>query len=138
MAGSSSACGEEGSGPLALKAPMWPCALVRNLTSLMASAWCLLWRGTARCEPPQLPPSPGTRAMSHLPLASGPALPSITPVIQAGQAMVANLDCLKAETHSSDQEPYLPERPALMMFMVMSQACLTAGLLSTTRLSPVS
>ena len=44
----------------------------------------------------------------------------MTPVIQAGQAMVANFDCLKADTHSSDQEPYLPERPESMMSMVVS------------------
>ena len=76
--------------------------------------------------------------MSHLPLAPAPALPSITPVIQAGQAMVANFDCLNADTHSSDHEPYLPDSPESMMSIVVSYACFTAGLLPTTRLLPVS
>src|SRR5688572_633176 len=122
MAGSSSACGEDGSGPFALNAAICPCGLVRNFASSIASARCLLCAGTDRNEPPQLPPPPGTEAMSHLPLAPAPALASITPVIQAGHAMVANLACLKAATHSLDQAPNLPGRPALMIFTVVSQA----------------
>ena len=62
----------------------------------------------------------------------------MTPVIQAGQAMVANVAFLKPAFHSSEKDWSLPDRPASIMSIVLSHACLTAGLVSTTSLSSVS
>src|SRR5689334_17493756 len=70
-------------------------AAVSHCASAVASAVCLPDLGTARNEPPQLPACGGW-AMSHLPLFAGPELVATMPVIQLGQAMVANLPVLNA------------------------------------------
>src|SRR4051812_8005336 len=100
----------------------------------MAAAWCLLWVGTARNEPPQLPLPPGTVAMSHLPEAASPAWPLMYPVIQAGQAMVAKAPFLKPAFQAGVNDLRLDESPAARSLFVVSQADFTAGLESNTRL----
>src|SRR5262245_63524226 len=53
--------------PVCLKMAANELGEVRNFTRSAASSWCDDCFGTARNEPPQLPPVPGVAAMSHLP-----------------------------------------------------------------------
>jgi hypothetical protein len=57
--------------PVFLKMKAREAGEVRNLTRSAASAWCEDCLGTARNDPPQLPPVPGVAAMSHLPFVAG-------------------------------------------------------------------
>src|SRR5690606_26739871 len=93
--------------------PSWPSGEVRNLASSAASSGCSLCVGTARNDPPQLPPPPGTAATSHRPSPASPAVFSMCPSIQAGQGMVANALSWMAAFHSSDQMGSAAERPVM-------------------------
>src|ERR671937_2540645 len=53
--------------PVCLKMYSSDAGDVRNLISSHASCWCFDCFGTARKDPPQLPPPPGTAAMFQLP-----------------------------------------------------------------------
>ncbi len=78
-----------------------------------------------------MPPPPGTVATSHLPLNLSPAVPDTTPSIQPGQPRVANCDFTKPVFHGSVKFCSLAVRPAWLIFVVKSNALLTAGFLST-------
>ena len=111
----------------ALKAATWLAGEVRNFASSAACAGYLVCTGTARKEPPQLPPPPGIEATSHLPLFAGPALASMTLSIHDGHATVANAPFLKPLFQASDQGAILAVRPEEMMPIAVSQAERTAG-----------
>src|SRR4051812_27190348 len=115
------ACGDDGKLLLALKAAVWPWALVRNLTSSAASFWCLLCVGTARNEPPRTAPVPGTFATSHLPALSGPDCFSIVPSIQDGHGIVAKVPFLNPAFHCGLYWAMPADRPAPIIATVLSQ-----------------
>src|SRR5690606_5299092 len=125
--GSGSPCSEDVRVPSARKTIWRRASEASNLTrsaaftSSAASFGCLLDFGTARKEPPQLPPLPGALAMSHLPAALSPACPLMTPVIHAGQPIVAKVAFLKPAFHSSENDRRLLDSPAWIILTVRSK-----------------
>src|SRR5512142_701702 len=83
MNGSWSARAFDGRLPSLLNASICPSIPVRYSASSAASLGCLLCLGTARKEPPQLPPLPGALAMSHFPALASPEFALIAPVSRA-------------------------------------------------------
>ena len=126
-----------GKVPLAANALTCCSGAVSQSATSFASSTFSPWDGTVRNEPPQLPPPPGkTLAMSQ-PLTPS-ALPSTTPSIHPGHAMVAKPSFWKDAVQSSPHCGSLVDRPLSMLPVTSAQTALSSSFSTSTVLSSVS